>query len=92
MQNEVVAAHGDRTIKVTVALWTDSIATNPGRIVPKQAWPTGMVEVRANPSHGISSGEPIPFNTWNDLQGAVEQALENAGVTLRHGSYQGRQV
>jgi hypothetical protein len=90
--SQVEAGRGDKMIKVTVALWTDNIATSPGWIVPKQAWPTGMVEVRANPSHGISSGEPVPFNTWDELQGAVEKALDNAGVTLRHGSYQGRQV
>lgn len=75
-----IAGHGQKTIKVQINFWTDNIAPK-GYIKPKHCWPSGMVTVPANPAHGIRSQDPIPFNKFEDLPDAIQQALEEAGVT-----------
>jgi hypothetical protein len=76
----------NKTIGLTIRLWTDGISPVKGQISPGNAWAGGMVRVQANPAHGLKAGEDVPFNRWAELVPAIEQALENSGVTLHIGS------
>ena len=80
----VQAPRGQRTIKITVRLWTDGIAPE-GHVRAKHAWPHGVVTVMANQTHGIPRQPPKPFNHWNELPLAIAQALQAAGVVLEDG-------
>jgi hypothetical protein len=79
---KITAKRGERTIKVTVDLWTDKIASRVrGEIMPGHAWRYGVVNVRANHAHGIKS-TVHPFNCFEDLPKVIEKALKNQGVVL----------
>jgi hypothetical protein len=75
--------HGQKTIKVKVVFWTNDIASEPGDIEPGHAWYSGMAHIEANPAHGIrSQPDPIPFNTPEELQAAIDGALKVSGVVM----------
>ena len=44
--DEHEAKHGEKTIALTVYLFTDEIATEKGKIVPKHAWTNGTVALQ----------------------------------------------
>jgi hypothetical protein len=46
------AAQGEKMIEIKIRFWTDEIAAEPGKIVPKHAWTSGVVRIERNPSHG----------------------------------------
>ena len=73
---------GNKTIAVTVYFFTDDLAEDPAQTTPR-AWAQGQVAVQANGRHGIRSGSQVMFNRMAELAGAVEDALTEAGVTLR---------
>lgn len=77
-----VAAPGERMVSLTVYFWTNGIASEPGRVIPKVAWPAGDVRINANPSHGIATTETVKFNTLGALPLAIEKMLTKAGVKL----------
>lgn len=76
------ARHGEKMIEVKVRFWTDQIAAEPGRIVPKNAWTSGVVRMERNEAHGITPSAPVPFNSLLDLTAAIEKALLSHGVSL----------
>lgn len=78
----VKAEHGSKTIRLHIGFFTDQIADEKGMVVPKNAWDSGMVYPVANPAHGIKPTETFPFNSWDELPGAIERAIKTAGVTL----------
>jgi hypothetical protein len=83
--DEVEATRPHKSIKFTVNLWTNNIATDPRKIVPGHAWFQGMIHVQANPVHRIpSQGDPIPFNSPEEFQLRFEEAARKAGVTLHY--------
>ena len=41
-----------------------------------------VVTVPANRSHGIPSGQPLPFNSLMQLTHAIEQAMSGAGIRV----------
>ena len=61
--DEHEAKHGEKTIALTVYLFTDEIATEKGKIVPKHAWTSGTVALRSNRAHGIKSGVEHHFDS-----------------------------
>jgi hypothetical protein len=85
---KVVAEEGDRTIKLSIKFRTDKIDPNQelGEIFPKHAWDAGIVNVVANPSHGIKAELPeqMCFNSLAELPAVIERTLTAMGVTLHH--------
>lgn len=73
---------GNKTIAVTVYFFTDDLTEDPAQTTPR-AWAQGQVAVQANGRHGLKSGSQVMFNRMAELPGAVEDALTDAGVTLR---------
>ena len=82
----VDAAHGQRMIEVRVRFWTDDIAPQKGKVVPKHAWGAGVVRMEPNKVHGIASGEPIPFNSLMELTAVVEKILIKNAVVVHPSS------
>lgn len=79
---EKEAKHGEKMIEVKVRFWTNDIAEEEGKIVPKHAWSGGVVRMTRNESHGIKPNKPAPFHTLLDLPGVVEQVLIEHGIKL----------
>jgi hypothetical protein len=77
----VKAKRGEKTIKVTLNFWTDGIG-GEGKVVPKQAWDSGMVYVAANKTHGISTKGNVRFSSLPEIGESVRKALRAAGVRL----------
>ena len=81
--DEVIATHPHKSIKFTVNLWTNGLASDPAKVRRGHAFYQGMVHVQANPVHRLpAQDDPIPFNSASDLQAAFERAARKAGVTL----------
>jgi hypothetical protein len=76
------ARHGEKMIEIKVRFWTDSIAPEPGQIIPKHALTAGVIRFERNRAHGISSGNPKPFNSLLELGAVMEKLLIENGVTL----------
>lgn len=69
-------------IEVKIRFWTDDLASEPGRILPKHAWASGVVRMDLNRSHGISPKNPVPFNSLLDVGAKIEQVLLDHGIVL----------
>jgi hypothetical protein len=73
---------GENMIEVRLRFWTNNIAGNKGRILPKHAWSSGVVRMQANKSHGIVPRNPKPFQSLLDIGAVIEAALIEHGVVL----------
>lgn len=81
--DEAVGVRPHKSIKFTVNLWTNDLASDPKKVRRGHAWYAGMIHVQANPVHELASqGDPIPFNSPADFQEAFERAASKAGVVL----------
>ena len=80
--DEHEAKHGEKTIALTVYFFTDEIATEKGKIVPKHAWTSGTVALRSNRSHGIKSGVEHHFDSLLEVGKAIEDALIEGEIIL----------
>lgn len=76
------AKHGQKMIEVKVRFWTDDMATEERRIIPKHAWTAGVVRIERNEAHGTTPAPPVPFNSLLDLGAAIEKVLVEHGVVL----------
>jgi len=76
------AKWGEKMIEVKVRFWTNDIAEEDGKIVPKHAWASGIVRMDRNRSHGIAGSEPYPFHSLLGLGAAIEKALIEQGIEL----------
>ena len=74
--------HGDKMIEVRLRFWTDRIAEQKDRVIPKHAWDSGVVVMDGNKSHGIAPKPPKPFNSILDLHNVLAEVLTAHGVTL----------
>jgi hypothetical protein len=85
MTTAIEGKHGERMIEVRVRFWTDDIAKEKDKLIPKHCWNKGIVYMKNNETHGISgsSEQPIHFNSEGELQGAIDKLLEREGIT-RH--------
>ena len=79
------AKHGKKMIEISIRLWTNHIAEEPGKVIPKHAWTSGVVRIQGNESHGIVPGNPLPFHSLLDIGSVVEKVLLNHGI-VRHPS------
>ena len=77
----VKAQRGEKTIPITIRLWTDTLAPN-GEVMPKHAFGSGVVRLAPNKTHGIKGTAPVPFTTWTELLSTLERVLADNGVTL----------
>ena len=80
--DEREAKPGEKTIRLTVYLFTDEIATEKGKIVPKHAWTSGEVVLKSNPSHGIKSGAKRHFHSLLGMATAIEDLLIEGEIIL----------
>ena len=76
------AKYGEKMIEIEVRFWTDSISTEPGKILPKHALTGGVVRIKRNASHGIVPVDAIPFNSLFDIGIAIEKVLKAQGIVL----------
>lgn len=76
------AKHGHRMIELRVRFWTNGIADEDNKIIPKHALSSGVVRVHPNPAHGIQSGKSQPFRSLLGLNAAIEKVLIEHGIKL----------
>jgi hypothetical protein len=76
------AKHGKKMIEVSLRFWTNDISEEPGKVIPKHAWTSGVVRIQGNESHGIVPGSPLPFHSLLDIGSVIEKVLLNHGVVL----------
>jgi hypothetical protein len=76
------AKYGEKMIEVKVRFWTDSLAGEAGKIVPKHGWTSGVVRIESNKSHGIKPKHPHPFNSLLDVGAAIEKVLIDHDIVL----------
>ena len=76
------AKHGQKMIEVKLRFWTNGLADEPGRILPKHAWSSGVVRIESNKSHGIVPGAPKPFHSLLDVGAVIEKLLIEQGIVL----------
>ena len=88
---EADPARGDRMIELRVRFWTNGIASDEGKIVPRHAWDSGTVEMRSNESHGIVAKQAYHFYSLPELPYVIEKALISNGVRL-HVDTHGRKL
>lgn len=85
IQNDILAKeakHGQKMIEVKVRFWTDDMTDEKGKVIPKNAWTSGVVRVEKNDAHGIKPSAPVPFNSLLDLGASIEKVLIEHGVVL----------
>jgi hypothetical protein len=76
------ARHGDKMIEVKLRFWTNNLADEPGKVIPKHAWEGGVVRIERNDSHGIVPGNPLPFHSLLDVGAVIERVLTEHKVKL----------
>jgi hypothetical protein len=76
------AKQGEKMIEVKLRFWTNKIASEPDKIVPKHAWASGVVRIERNKSHGITPSNPRPFNSLMDVGAIIEKVLIDHGIIL----------
>ena len=86
MQDDPVEAreakHGEKMIELKIRFWTDELSPEPGTIIPKHAWSSGVVRIQENKAHGIVPGKPRIFNSLLDVGAAIEKTLKEQGIIL----------
>ncbi len=80
------AKQGEKMIEIKLRFWTNNIAPEKGKIVPKHAWSAGVVHIEGNPSHGIKPTSPRPFHSLLDVGSVIEKVLIEYGITLHPSS------
>ncbi|MFH1638810.1 MAG: hypothetical protein ABIB93_00600 [Chloroflexota bacterium] len=74
---------GEKTIKLTIYLFTDNIAEKKGNIVKKHAWKRGTVCLQKNESHGIKGTSGKNLNSWKELSTCVDNVLSEQNIILQ---------
>lgn len=76
------AKQGEKMIEVKIRFWTNNIASDQGKIIPKNAWSSGVVRIERNKSHGIEPSKPLPFHSLLDVGAVIEKVLIEHDVVL----------
>jgi len=85
------ARHGEKTVELTVRFWTNDISKKRGYVVKKECWDSGVVYLKKNRAHGITSdGQPVPFNSLLDLPSKIEEVLISHKIVLHLGDRSGK--
>lgn len=69
-------------LEVKVRFWTNDLADGKGSVLPKHAWPGGIVRMERNETHGIKPKKPRPFNSPMELAAVIERVLIDHGIVL----------
>jgi hypothetical protein len=77
-----IAKHGEKMIEIRIRFWTDGIAVQKGKIIPKHSWDSGVIVMEGNKAHEITPASPQPFNSILDLTSALAKVLTQHGVIL----------
>jgi hypothetical protein len=80
------AKYGEKMIEVKVRFWTNNLAKEKDKILPKHAWSGGEVRIKANSSHGIKPHDFALFNSLMDLTLAIERVLIQHDISLHSSS------
>ncbi|MGJ4908051.1 hypothetical protein [Bradyrhizobium sp. HKCCYLS2033] len=76
------AAHGQKMIEIKLRFWTNDIAPEKGKVIPKHAWSAGVVRIEKNDAHGIEPGSPKPFHSLLDVGAVIEKVLLEQDIVL----------
>jgi hypothetical protein len=84
MTEEIDAPHGDKMIEITIRFWTNDIAEEEGKVLPKHIHNSGMVRLTANKTHDIPGEQPTPFMSMAELPGKIEELLERHKIVMHY--------
>jgi hypothetical protein len=73
---------GKKMIEVRLRFFTNDIALQSGKIIPKHAWTQGVVYMQRNESHSIGRGNPRPFHSLLEIGQVIEKVLLEHGIVL----------
>ena len=76
------AKQGEKMIEVKLRFWTNDISEEQGKVIPKNAWASGVVRIERNNSHGIEPSVPLPFHSLLDVGSVIEKVLIEHGIIL----------
>jgi hypothetical protein len=76
------AKQGEKMIEIKLRFWTNDIASEAGKVLPKHAKSSGVVRMEGNTSHGIKPGKPRPFHSLLDVGAVIEKVLIEHGIVL----------
>jgi hypothetical protein len=76
------ARYGEKMIEIKVRFWTNGVAKEEGKIVPKHAWSGGVVRIKKNKSHAIVPLSPVPFNSLMEIAAAIEKVLIEHDIAI----------
>ncbi len=76
------AKRGEKMIEVRLRFWTDDIAPDKGRVVPKHALTSGYVSMERNKAHGIDPSNARHFHSLLDVGAVIEKVLIEHGIVL----------
>ena len=94
MAKRINAPHGDKTIKLTIAFFTNGISKKPGRQLKGACLDRGFVYGDRNRAHGIATtGDgKAAFNSASELPRAVARCLIKLGIKQHLGSMSRRYI
>jgi len=76
------AKQGEKMIEVKLRFWTNDISPEQGKVIPKNAWASGVVRIERNNSHGIVPQNPQPFHSLLDVGSVIEKVFIEHGIVL----------
>ena len=76
------AKQGEKMIEIKLRFWTNNIAPERGKVIPKHAWAAGVVRMERNKSHGIEPSSPKPFHSLLDVGAVIERVLIEHQIVL----------
>jgi hypothetical protein len=84
MANSKPAVQGEKMIEIRIRFFTNNIAQEKDRVIPKHCWDSGMISMEKNTLHEIHPATPKPFPSLSALQGDIEKVLTNHGIVMHH--------
>jgi hypothetical protein len=73
----------EKMVELRIRFWTNNISETEGKIIPKQAWDSGVIIMERNTSHDIQPEKPKHFHSLMELPSVVEKVLIEHRVKLR---------
>lgn len=83
--SEREAVHGKKMIEIKLRFWTDALAGEKGRILPKHCWGSGVIRIDRNELHGIKPAAPVPFNSLSEIMPKIEKVLRQHKIKVHFG-------
>jgi len=80
--NALEAKQGKKMIEARLRFFTNDIARQSGKVIPKHAWTQGVVYMQGNEFHGIVAGDKRHFHSLLDIGQVIEKVLIEHEVVL----------